>query len=434
MLAKPALRILRLVVPVGDRELAALLWAFAGFFCLLGGYYMLRPVREAMGLAGGVQGLPWLFTATFVTMLLAVPLFGATVARLPRRRFVPLVYRFFLLHILAFAVLRELAVAPTLVAQVFFVWTSVYNLFVVSVFWSAMADLFDSAQGKRLFGFIAAGGTAGTLLGSWITSAVVAPIGLTGVLAVAALLLECTVQCFHRLWRAAETTAAPGTPPRAANAPDVRGEPPIIGGGALTGIGQVVRSPYLLGICAYVLCISAAATFFYFMQAEIVSEAVLGDAARTVLFARINLLVGLCTVLLQLLVTPRMLGWLGVGGTLAATPLLAAGGFIGLVAAPVLAVVAAAQAVFRAARYAMARPAREVLFTVVSREEKYKAKSFIDTVVYRGGDAGSAWVFHGIQSLGSGLATLAAVGLPLAALGLAAGLLLGRKQESLRGR
>lgn len=437
----PMTRILRSIVAVEDDERGALLWSFACFFFLLGGYYVLRPVREAMALAGGVSDLPWLFTGTFVAMLVAVPAFGAVVARMPRQRFVPLVYRFFLVNILIFAALMGSDATRVAAARAFYIWMSVYNLFVVSVFWGVMADLFTSAQGKRLFGFIAAGGTAGTLIGSWLTSAAAEDVGVTGLLIVAALVLECSVQCFRRAGRLGERVAGrtggrqgaghAGRQADGAMSRAPRADGRAIGGSALAGLVAVFRSPYLLGICGYILCIATAATFLYFLQAQIVSKALSGDDSRTALFATINLLVGLGTVLLQVLVTPRMLTWLGIGGTLAVTPLCAGAGFLGLALLPALATVIAAQAVVRAARYAIARPARELLFTVVSREDKYKAKSFIDTVVYRGGDAVSAWAFSGLQALGLAATGIAVIGLPLAALWLANGLLLGRKQDAL---
>jgi AAA family ATP:ADP antiporter len=186
----------------------ALLWSFAYFFFLLVAYYVLRPVRDEMGIAGGVRNLPWLFTATFVVMLAVVPVFGAMVARIPRRRFIPLVYHFFVANILIFWLLLTFKIAMTDTAKVFFVWISVFNLFAVSVFWSFMSDLFASEQGKRLFGFIAAGGSAGALLGPTIAVWLAEPIGRANLLLIAALLLEFAVLCAMRLESAAQTLKA----------------------------------------------------------------------------------------------------------------------------------------------------------------------------------------------------------------------------------
>ncbi|MGH8648509.1 MAG: hypothetical protein ACREUP_04265 [Burkholderiales bacterium] len=177
------------VVAVRPGEARALLWSFAYFFCLLAGYYVLRPLRDEMGIAGGVRNLPWLFTATFFVMLAVVPVYGAVVAKLPRRRFIPLVYHFFVFNIAVFWLLLALDIATVHVARVFFVWISVFNLFAVSVFWSFMADLYASEQGKRLFGFIAAGGSAGAQLGPAVTVGLAVPLGPVTLLIVAALLL-----------------------------------------------------------------------------------------------------------------------------------------------------------------------------------------------------------------------------------------------------
>lgn len=429
-----------------------LAWSFAYFATLLGGYYILRPVREALAVDGGMQRLSWMFTGTFVVMLLVTPAFGALVARWPRRRFVPWVYRFFLLHLVGFIALLHLDVGRTAVAYAYFIWLSVYNMFVVSVFWSVMADVFRSDQGKRLFGIIAGGGSAGALAGSWLTSALADRLGLTALLVLAAVLLECTVQCFHRVTRAAERAraaehvtvrAAEHVTDRAAEHADASAgrrragetpapasEPPVIGGGVLAGAVQVARSPYLAGICLYLVCTATASTFLYVHRAQIVERAFDSDETRAAFFALVDLLVNLCTLLLQLLVTARVLRRLGVGATLASLPALAVTGFLSLAVMPELAVLVAFQAALRASRYAMGRPARELLFTVVTREQKYKSKNFIDTVVFRAGDALASWSVRGLSALGLGLAGVALVTVPLAGVWLAAALLLGRAQDA----
>jgi ATP:ADP antiporter, AAA family len=211
-------------VPVTPAELSALLWSFAYFFSLLAGYYVLRPLRDQMGIAGGVRNLPWLFTATFLVLLLAQPLYGALVARLPRARFIPIVYHFFVANLAIFWLLLTLDVAKVEVARVFFVWVSVFNLFAVVVFWSFMADLFTSEQGKRLFGFIGAGGTAGALLGPGITFVLAVPLGPVNLLLVAALLLEFAVLSAHRLEKAAR--AQPATCRRRLTRPPTLRRPP----------------------------------------------------------------------------------------------------------------------------------------------------------------------------------------------------------------
>ena len=265
-------------MPATPQERAAALWSFAYFFMLLASYYVLRPLRDQMGIAGGVKNLPWLFTATFVTLLVAQPLYGALVAKLTRARFIPIVYHFFAANLALFWLLLTLGVETAIVARIFFVWVSVFNLFAVAVFWSFMADLFDAEQGKRLFGFIGAGGTAGALLGPVITIALSVPLGPTNLLIAAIVLLEAAVFCVYRLERAATVQA--GAP---------QAEPPKIGGGAFAALVEMIRSPYLLGVGAWVSLLSFGATIVYFEQAHIISTTVQGAGAQTRIFASIDL-------------------------------------------------------------------------------------------------------------------------------------------------
>ncbi|HWN72117.1 MAG TPA: hypothetical protein VNM90_30970, partial [Haliangium sp.] len=306
-------------VRAGERGMLA--WSFLYFFCLLSGYYMLRPVRDALAVSDSKDHLSWMFTGTFVVMLLATPVFGALVARYPRRRFVPWVYRFFLLNLLAFTALIYLDIGRVVVAYAYFIWLSVYNMFVVSVFWSVMADVFRNEQGKRLFGMIAAGGSLGALAGAQVTSALVETLGIAGLLFLACALLEAAVQCFFRVTRAqdqvSEVAVAPAGPAVAA------GEPPVIGGGVLAGVVSVARSPYLAGICLYVIFTATVQTFLYMQRADIVRGAFTSSEARAAFFGQVDLLVNLGTLLLQTLVTARILRWLGVGAGLASLPVFA---------------------------------------------------------------------------------------------------------------
>ena len=413
-------RALARVVAVRPGEARALLWSFAYFFCLLAGYYVLRPLRDEMGIAGGVRNLQWLFTATFLVMLAAVPVFGAVVARLPRKRFVPLVYHFFVANIAVFWVLLTLDIEKVLVARVFFVWISVFNLFAVSVFWSFMADLWQSEQGKRLFGFIAAGGSAGALLGPVVTVALAVPLGPVNLLIIAALLLELAVLCAHRLESAVPKAEEGGTAKPADSG--------AIGGGWLSGILMVLRSPYLAGIALWVALLSLAGTFLYFQQASIVAAASDDPAVRTRIFATIDLAIGILTILVQFLATGRLIARFGVGPAAAALPLVFALGFLALAFTPALFVVIGFQALQRATNFALSNPAREVLFTVLEREEKYKAKNVIDIVVFRGADAGSGWVFSALRGAGLELSSISLATVPVAALWLALALALGRGQ------
>ena len=407
----------RVALPATPAERAAALWSFAYFFTLLAGYYVLRPLRDQMGIAGGVKALPWLFTATFVALLVAQPLYGALVARLPRTRFIPIVYHFFALNLAVFWLLLTLGIATTLVARVFFVWVSVFNLFAVAVFWSFMADLFTSEQGKRLFGFIGAGGTAGALLGPAITIGLSVPLGPANLLVVAIVFLELAVLCAHRLERA--TAFHPASLVRERR----------LGGSAFAALPALFRSPYLLGVGAWVSLLSFGATILYFEQAHVVSATVHGAGAQTRIFASIDLAVGLLTLATQVFATGRVLERFGVGAAAAALPAVYVAGFAMLAVVPTLAVVIVFQVVQHWMNFAIANPARQVFFTVVGREDKYKAKNLIDVVIYRGSDALYGWVFDSLQVLGLKLAGIALWSLPVVAGWLVLSVALGRTQE-----
>ncbi len=405
-------------VPATRQERAAARWSFAYFFTLLASYYVLRPLRDQMGVAGGVKNLPWLFTATFVTLLVAQPLYGELVAKLPRARFIPVVYHFFVVNLALFWLLLTLGVETATVARVFFVWVSVFNLFAVAVFWSFMADLFDAEQGKRLFGFIGAGGTAGALLGPVITIALSVPLGPTNLLMAAMVLLEAAVFCVHRLERAATTQA---------RAPEA--ETRRIGGGAFAALVEMIRSPYLLGVGAWVSLLSFGATIVYFEQAHIVSTTVHGAGAQTRIFAGIDLAVNLLTLVTQIFATGWLLKRFGTGVAAGTLPLVYVVGFAALAVSPSLIVVLTLQVVQRWMNFAIANPARQVFFTVVTREEKYKAKNLIDVVIYRGSDALYGWVFDSLQGLGLKLGAIALCALPVTAGWLVLSAALGRTQE-----
>jgi AAA family ATP:ADP antiporter len=417
------------LVAVRPDETRALCWSFAYFFCLLAGYYLLRPLRDEMAIAGGVRNLPWLFTATFFVMLAVLPLFGALVARLPRQRFIPLVYHFFVANIVIFWLLLTLDIGRAHVARVFFVWISVFNLFAVSVFWSFMADLYSSAQGKRLFGFIAAGGSAGALLGPAVAVGLAVPLGPTNLLIVAALLLEAAVLCARRLEAApAQARTDAGTTGRIQANGTGTGAAGL-GGGWLDGVAMILRSPYLAGIALWVALLSLAGTFLYFQQASIVAAASDDPAVRTRIFATIDLVVGALTILIQFVASGRLITRFGAGPAAAFLPLVFCLGFLALSLTPMLWVVIAFQALQRTANFALSNPAREVLFTVLTREEKYKAKYVIDNIVFRGGDALSGWLFAALRGAGLELGAISLVSVPVSAGWLALALVLGRMHE-----
>jgi AAA family ATP:ADP antiporter len=415
--ASPALRLLQKLVRVEAREAAALLWSFLYFFCLLCGYYILRPLRDEMGIAGGIDQLPWVFTGTFLAMLAAVPLFGALTARTPRRVFVPAVYWFFIVNIFVFFALFQWEAAHAVTARAFFIWVSVYNLFVVSVFWSFMVDVFRDEQGKRLFGFIAAGGSLGAITGPLLTTQLAVSLGPVNLLPVSAAFLLGAVVAVHRLGQWAR------------HQPQATDNEAALGGQFWAGATLVVRSTYLLGIALFIVLLTTLNTFVYFAQAEIVRAAFTGAAERTAFFATLDLAVNSLAIVTQALLTGRLIPRLGVPRTLAALPALSLLGFALLAAAPLLAVLAAFQVLRRAGDYALLRPARELLFAVVDRETKYKAKNFLDTVVFRAGDAAAAWLFAGLKGLGLTLTGIALLGVPIAAAWMGLSLWLGRRHD-----
>ena len=367
------IRVLRLA----PNELPALAWAFAYFFLLLCAYYLLRPVRDSLAVGLGTQPLQWLFTATFFTMLALVPVFGWLCSRYPRGKVLPAVYAFFAANLVLFSFHAD--------PYVFFVWLSVFNLFVVSVFWSFMSDLFDSAQAARLYGTIAAGGSCGAIAGPLVAASIPQT---TFLLLAAAALLGAAIVCVVMLNRWAAAHPRAGEPP--AQAP--------IGGSVLEGARAAFTSPYLLAICGYLLCYTALSTALYFQQVTIVRDAVPDPAERTRLFASVDFTVNGLTLAVQLLAFSRLAPFLGPAGMLAVVPLISLAGFLWLGAAPTLAALIAFGITRRVGEFAVSKPAREALFTIVPREQRYKAKNFIDTVVYRGGDMLAGWIFAGVSA------------------------------------
>ncbi len=409
----------------GPRVLLAATW----FCCLLTTNYTLRPLRDAMGVAGGVDKLHWLFTATFLVMLAAVPAYGFAVARFGRWRLVPLVHRFFALNLLIFFALMQgwldglgpSEVVRVWTARAFFVWQSVFNLFVISLFWSVMADLFSGSDARRLFGLISLGGSVGAIAGPTIGGALALWIDPHLLPVVAAGLLEVALAAMRAMQRHTSATREPTEHSADDDA--------AIGGGALSAFPEIVRSPKLLGICAYVLLLTMNSTALYFIQANIVAANFDDDATRTAVFAGIDLSVNVLSVLAQALLTGRLIQRIGLGWALAVLPVACVSGFALLGLVPVLGMLVGFQIARRVIDYAIARPAREVLYTAVDRSERYKAKSVIDTVVYRGGDALMGWLFAGLKALGLGLGGIALLSVPLAGLWALVGGWIGRRSE-----
>ncbi|MCA9650742.1 MAG: MFS transporter [Myxococcales bacterium] len=372
------------------------------FFSLLAGYYVLRPVREEMGIEGGVRQLQWLYTGTFVSILVVVPLLSWLVARLRRRAAVPTIYALFVLNLLVFWALidRVGPEARVVLARVIYVWVSVFNMFAISLFWALMADVFSVAGSKRRFGVVAAGGSAGAIGGPLLTAGLAESLGPGPLLLVAAVLLSMATLGIARLgrWAGSEGGDAPGA----------------LGGRWWEGATLLLRSPQLRAIAGYIVLFTSVSTFLYFEQANIVEAAVHDEGERTALFAQMDLATNLLALGLQALATAGLIRRFGVALLLLSVPVLSVVGFVALAVAPVLVVLVAVQVLRRAINFALARPAREILFTAVSPAERYKSKLVIDTVVYRGGDMLSAWAFAGLTTLGLGLSAIAAVGIPVA--------------------
>ncbi|MBX8534463.1 MFS transporter [Pseudomonas cichorii] len=404
---------------IRPEEFKAVAWSLIYIVTLFLAYYVLRPIRDELGVAGGVSNLPWLFTGTLLAMLVATPLFGYAVRRFSRKRFIAISYRFFAVNLIAFAILLATGSEKQQVwiGRAFFIWVSVFNLFVVSIFWSFVTDIFNSGQGKRLFGMLAAGATVGGLLGSALTSGLVAHIGRVWLIVMSIGMLELSVFAAARLSRLQITH------PEKTNGDEA--EKPV-GGGIFAGMVHTFSSPYLLGLAGFILIYSITSTFLYFQQASIAEVHFPTREARTAFFASIDLWVNAITLVIQVFLTGRLMAKAGVLLTLCLLPLVSVIGFAGLAAYPVIGVFVATQIARRVANFALARPSREVLFTSVRREDRYKAKNFIDTVIYRGGDQIGSWSYAGLMALGLGLSQIAWIGVPLSLAWLALSFWLGR--------
>ncbi len=417
-------RFLNKIIDVRPSEVPALAWAWLYIFSLLSSYYIMRPIRDQMGVAGGVNNLQWLFTGTLIGMLVLNLPFSYLVKTFPREKFIAISYRFFAANILLFALALYAATPEQTiwVGRIFFIWTSVFNLFVVSIFWQMIVDVFTSEQGKRLFGFIAAGATLGAISGSAFTISTVEHMAPGYLMVGAALMLEVAVFCVRRL---SGLSAALSERPAAEQS-----EAPI-GGSLLSGFRDALSSGYLLNVSLFLLLYAVTSTFLYFQQAAVVSHSFESRAAQTAFFASVDLGVNVLTLAVQLFLTGRILKRFGVGTTLSLLPMFSVIGFGAVALIPTLASVVGFQLIRRAGNFAIARPTREVLFTVLPREDRYKAKSFIDTAVYRLGDQIGAWSFALLTTLGLGLTQVSVVAAAVSGCWLANSWWLGRRQDVL---
>jgi AAA family ATP:ADP antiporter len=402
-------------------ELAPTLVAGLFFFCVLTALMVVRPAREALGMQRGIEAVRWLFIGTVVVTLLVNPLFGLLVSRFRRLAFIAATYLFFAAGLVGFYALLVLAPAAIgeRTGQVFYVWFSVFNLFATMLVWALMADRFSLEQSKRLFGAVAVGGTLGAIFGPWLASMLAKPLGTPALLLIAAGFLVLALSAAWWLTRISTSVQQDG---------NFLEEQTVIGGSAWEGFHSVFHSPYLLAICGYVLILAVMVTFIYFTRLQMVAALGTDLDTRTATFARIDLATQAATLVLQALVTGHLMKRLGVAVTLALLPLTAVLGFVGLAIAGSLAALVAFEATFRAVQRGIMRPARETLFTIVPRADRYKAKAFIDTFVYRAGDVVGAQTEGLLARLGMGLAALAAFAVPLAMAWMVLGLWLGRAQ------
>ena len=397
------------------------------FFFLMTSYFILRPIRDAMAVAAGTSKLPYLFLGTLIAMLICNPLFSSLVVRFPVRKFIVITYQFFALNLVLFYVAQRMGTNELVTGLLFFWWTSVYSLFVVSVFWALMADVFRSEQAKRLFGFIGIGGTLGSITGSAVTATLARTLGPVNLLLVSAVLLEVAVLMVV-LFPAKEVRLA------TADENSALFERETIGGSMWSGFTHVTKSPYLLAIALFLVLYVFGNTVLYFQQTEIIGKYFASKADRTQVLAQMEFAAQTLTVVLQFLVTGRFIRWFGLTAALVLMPVLSMIGFAALGASalgltPLLGTFIVFSVLRRSTNFALTNPSMEVLFTVVSREDKYKAKSFIETFVYRAGDQLAAWAYAGLVLLGLGLTGIAWLSVPLAGVFVATGVWLGRRHN-----
>lgn len=416
-------RYLERVAQVRPGEGRLLAGSFFYFFCLLAAYYMIRPLRDEMAVQYGAERPQQLFTATFLTMVALIPAFGWMASRLPVQRLLPLVYGAVIAVLLAFWVVLGSGLDLARVAPFFFVFVSVFNLFVISVFWSFMADLWSTEAARRTFGVISAGGSLGAVAGPAAAALLAQALGLSGLLLASAATLALALICIGALLKISGR--------RGVLRRDDEDRPKA---SLWIGVVRVARSPYLLGIAVFVMCYTVLGTLLYFLQVNLVGSTISDATERTRLFAHVDLAVNVLTLVLQLFVTGRLLSRLGATAMLVALPVLSVVGFAALGLWTLLPVLVAFGVLRRSGEFAISKPTRETLFTVVGHDDKYQAKNVIDTVIHRGGDAASSWFAAGLKAAGLGLSGLAWVGVPIAVIWLAVAWALGREHESRRGR
>lgn len=410
---------------VFEKEGAAFLWSFFYFFSLLTAYFILRPIRDAMGIAGGTGSLAYLFSYTFFVMLAVMPVYGALVARFPRRKLIPYIYSFFIFNLIVFWFFFSNNMMMDAVAKVFFVWLSVFNVFVVSIFWSFMVDIFKTGDSKKLFGLIASGGTLGSIVGPLLVTFLIDKVGTENLLLISGGILFFSIFCVLRLTglRKQELVEGHGLE----TIPD---EEKAIGGGIVAGFTEILKSRYLMGISALVFLLSLTATFAYFQQGALIYDGYPDTSERVKIFALIERYVSIGALLFQLFISGPVLSKYGVKAGIIILPIITIIGFTVLAISPTIGIFIIFQTMRRASEYGMFVPSRENLFSFVSREQKYKAKNFIDTAVFRGGDVINGWIYTGLNSvMGLSLGVIAMIGVPLAMIWGMLAWRLGKKHE-----
>jgi AAA family ATP:ADP antiporter len=409
------------VLSVERHEYVAVAWSFAYFFCVLSSYYILRPIREAMAVGSGAHTIPYLFTATFAVMMLVTPVFGWVASRFPRRKFLPGVYLFFVCNILIFWVVFSDRIDDgqdhIWLGRAFFVWLSIFNLFVVSVFWSFMADIYTREQGRRLFGIIASGGSIGALIGGIATSAIVVRIGFQNLFPLAAALLLFAIVCISRLrkwtFRERQDDVAESVNSEAA-----------LGGSSFSGITQVFKSRYFSAIATASIIASLLGNALYMFTLQLVGIEIAGADERTQFFSNLNIAANAISFIVQAVIVKRVVGRFGIGVSLSVLPILSIAGFALLAVDPVLAVVAMLTLLRRGLGFGFSKPTTNMLYSVVTPEEKYKTKNFIDTAVFRFGDAAGSWAI--LFMMGLGITGISIVMVPFSVIWAGIALWLGR--------
>jgi AAA family ATP:ADP antiporter len=412
------------IVDVKPNELRALWLGFVFHFIILTAYYIVKPIRDGIAASNKLETLPWMFTATLVVMLIANAIYGGIVARMERRKFIPFAYAFFILILLLFFVLMRTGspAQPVWTGRAFYVWVSVFNLFNTAIFWAFMTDLFTVEQGKRLYAFIAVGGTLGAIVGAYITKNLIRGMGPANLVAISATLFA--VVCFLvRFFPETYTDHTEASPAR---------EKPI-GGTPWSGITHIAHSPYLFGLAAVILLYTITSTWAYFQQTTLAGSVLKTPADRTVFSSSLEIWVNSLTLGIQIFLTGRFLKWFGVAFTLTALPVLSMLGFAAMAMVPSLAMLAFFQVTRRAGAYALMRPSREILFTVLRREDKYKVKGVTDTLGYRVGDQLGAWSYGGLGANGLHLSlnAISWIAVPVTAGWCALSIWLARKQRAL---